>query len=106
MYIVTKQGMVKPLIERFFEAYEKFGSTNAVFYNKERYDRMAKLNPYSCTVSEFDEALGHSGWTDNQCAECGNDFEELVHIGEEPDYEASYVRVCKGCLTKSLEMFK
>ena len=107
MYIVTKQGKIKDLVKTFFATYTQYGAdkcTNAPFYTRERYNRMITLDPETCTVSEFDKALGTTNWTKNCCTECGKDFDALIHIGDEPDYEARYVRVCKGCIAGAVEL--
>ena len=109
MYIVTKKSKIKASIESFFVSYTRYGPDKRAsppFYTRERYNRMITLDPETCTVLEFEKALGTTNWTENRCTECRKDFDELIHIGDEPDYEACYVRVCKGCLVKTAETFK
>jgi hypothetical protein len=44
------------------------------------------------------KVIGTGGWAKNECSECGTDCAVLMHIGDEPDYEARYVELCAGCL--------
>ena len=39
------------------------------------------------------------------CNECGGEVEDLVEIGEEPDYESATAIVCKSCIEKALLLF-
>lgn len=102
MRIITKQSKVIPCINNFLSAYKTYGTKNAPFYTKERLDRISKLVPETCTVEEFETALGVKHWTVNLCDECGGDFDTLLHIGENPDYDARWQCLCVGCLMKAV----
>lgn len=102
LYKVTKQSKVVPLIRAFFENYPKY--SGGPFYTRERYNRMLTLDPETCTVAQFEEALGVTHWTANCCDECKEDFDTLLHVGQEVDYDARWLLLCKGCLLKAADM--
>lgn len=102
MKIITKQSKVIPGIETFFQVYPRYATPNAPFYTKERFDRISKLVPETCTVYEFNIAIDHPSWTENRCDECGEDFDILLHIGDDVDYDARWQCLCAGCIVKAL----
>ena len=104
IYLITKQSKVVPGIKTFFQYYPQY--KGGPFYTQERYSRMLTLDPENCTVEQFNEALGVGHWTENRCDECGEDFDTLVHVGQEVDYEARWVELCKGCLLKAAEVLE
>lgn len=55
------------------------------------------------TAEQVNEIIGNNSWTTLECDECGFDFETLVRVGVEPDYEARWQDLCKSCLHKALE---
>ena len=102
MKIITKQSKVIQGIETFFRTYRNYCTPNAPFYTKERFDRMSKLIPETCTVKEFTTAIDHPSWAENRCDECGEDFDTILHIGEDVDYDARWQCLCAGCLMKAV----
>lgn len=53
-----------------------------------------------------DEVIGNNTWTACRCDECELYVEEVIVLGEEPDYESSTASVCKECLIKALKTLK
>ena len=46
-----------------------------------------------------DKAIGNSSWTSTRCDECGTvTAENILMLGEEPDYESATVHICAPCL--------
>lgn len=103
MKLVTKQSLVAPAIEQYLKMAPNFVGKYYT-WPQEIYDKMIKLDVNTCTVAQFNEAMGRTDWTSNHCDECGEDFDTLVHIGNEPDYDARYQRLCSDCLSKALGM--
>jgi hypothetical protein len=66
--------------------------------------RLAALDLETCSVEDVDKAIGTSGWADNDCDCCKLSFPVLVHIGEEPDYDAKWQDLCAGCLSKAVTL--
>ena len=67
--------------------------------------KLAALDLETCTAADVNGVLNPS-WVETICDECGESVSPLVHIGEEPDYEVRYVRLCGDCLRKALKMLK
>lgn len=53
---------------------------------------------------DADRIIGNTSWTDFRCDICGENKDHLARIGEDPDYEARYVDLCRGCLTRALHV--
>lgn len=105
MNIITKQSKVIPGIESFLSNYQHV-SGGSSFYNEERFNKISKLVPETCSVEEFETALGFRHWTWNRCDECGEDFEVILHIGDDVDYDARWQCLCAGCLMKAVKVLE
>lgn len=53
---------------------------------------------------EVDRIIGNTSWTECRCDECNKAFEQVVQVGDEPDYESSTAKMCKGCLKAALKL--
>lgn len=99
--IITKQSKVPLAIENFLKYYP-FYKDKGSFYTELRFKNISKLDINNCSVEEFNTALGETLWTENRCDECTGDFDKLIHIGREPDYETRWLHLCVGCLQKGI----
>lgn len=63
--------------------------------------RLAALDLETCSPTDVDKALQSKNWASNECDLCGEDKEQLIRIGEEPDYEARWVDICSECASKA-----
>lgn len=61
--------------------------------------RLAALDLETCSPEDVNQALGVSGWADNDCDECGKSVPVLIRIGQKPDYDARWQDLCGECLT-------
>jgi len=50
--------------------------------------------------------IGNDSWTDLRCDECNAHVEEVMRVGDEPDYESATAHICKPCLVKALGEIK
>jgi len=66
---------------------------------------LESLDVDTCDPEAVNEAIGNRSWTAHDCSSCGQTCETLVHIGEEPDYEARYQDLCKSCVSHALALF-
>jgi hypothetical protein len=104
--LITKQSKVKPAIERFlkvFPQYHKQFGSGGGYWSQERFDAINALNPETATPADIERTM-NSSWSENRCDECQKDFDTLVQIGQEPDYDARWLCLCGGCLHRSMEM--
>lgn len=61
-------------------------------------DRLQALKGTDFTAAQVNAIIGNESWTELLCTECRRDSEVLVRIGDEPDYEAQYVDLCRHCI--------
>lgn len=67
--------------------------------------KLRAIDVETATAAEVNEIIGNDSWCGpDNCDECGVRTFDMVHIGEEPDYEARYVEVCRGCLLKMVSL--
>lgn len=62
---------------------------------------LAALDLETCSSADVDEAIGVDGWAKNECDQCNGDFETVLHLGQEPDYEARWWNMCASCLAEA-----
>lgn len=55
-------------------------------------------NPDPDTV---DEVIGNTSWTCCYCDECRAACEQVIEVGQEPDYESATAKLCKACVIKA-----
>ena len=58
------------------------------------------------TPARINAIIGNDSWTTNKCDECEKDYDVLVRIGDEPDYDARRLDICHDCLSKAADMAK
>lgn len=97
MYLLHKQDVIKSAPRRWEEQYKNYGNRYG------HIDTMIKLNSleWPFTDKQVNDIIGNDRWTKLECAECGKDVETLVHIGDEPDYDACWVDICMECVTRA-----
>lgn len=72
---------------------------------EEIYKALIACNPL--TAEDANRIIGNNSWTSDGCDECGkDDCENLLQLGEEPDWESRTVNICSDCLNKAIELFK
>lgn len=98
----TKNDRVDSAIEKYREAYPKpfkfrDGKTSEDTIN-------ALKNEADLTEDKVCGIVGNNSWTNLICDECKLDCQELVTLGEAPNYESSTASICKSCLAKALAL--
>lgn len=59
------------------------------------------LDPETASVADY----GHmQSWVEQSCDECGLNFDTLIRIGDEPDYEMRWQDLCAGCLQAAVKL--
>jgi cyclase len=46
------------------------------------------------------------GWTRMECTECNQDSEQLIQVGQEPDYDSATAFLCWRCAINAVALFK
>lgn len=104
MRLITRKGLAPKVAARWKNNYFKNGEWRYGEDKKDIYLRLEGigLNP---TPEEVNEAIGNSSWTDVRCDECGKYVDEVVQVGQEPDYDSCTANICKPCLILAMEEF-
>lgn len=101
---ITKPGVVRRVAPRFKRRHFHNGTWSEAHFGLVRDHQVT----YQSIVDAGDDgaaidvAIGNSSWTRLKCDECDNDVQELVQIGQEPDYESATANVCFDCLHRAL----
>lgn len=53
---------------------------------------------------DVNKVVGNTSWTDIRCDECSKSVEQVVQLGEDPDYESSTAYICIPCLKKAVKL--
>lgn len=65
------------------------------------YEKLIALGD-SPDPKDIDRIIGNNSWTSTRCDECGTyNAEDVLMLGEEPDYESATVHICWPCLSKA-----
>lgn len=72
---------------------------------KQAYEALVALgdNP---SPEDVNKVIGNTSWTDCLCNDCGKLVEEVVQLGQEPDYDSATANICFVCLYKAIELGK
>ena len=100
MKIVYKADIVMSVPAAWAEQYKYCANDD----DKRQITEKLKALEWPFTADHVNAIIGNNSWTDCICDECGNDFPSLVRIGDEPDYEAHWLDLCKTCLQKAVEL--
>jgi hypothetical protein len=103
MRVVTKQTLIATIAERFREANQVRGEWLPAAYNGNAPAIYAQLSalPPKATEADIIAITGDNRWTENICAECGEDSEVTVYLGEEPHHAANMTAICLSCLKQA-----
>ncbi len=97
----SERDMVRTVATRWANQYKGFPVTH-----KDKIDvgkALSALNPETATAANVEAIVGNDSWVcPPECIECEARTYEMVHLGEEPGYDARFVRVCRKCLEKAL----
>ncbi len=93
--VVLKSDICKGVPDKWAMQYAQYPAASG-FAEISR--QLKALDVKDRVASRLNQIVGNDGWTANECDECGADFEVLIRIGDEPDYDARWVDLCAGCL--------
>lgn len=103
MKLLTSQLLASAAAERWKVAYLKKDGTwqDTIFgSSKLTHEKLVALGP--CPKPEqVTEAIGNESWVDLKCDECGQLVNEVMQVGQEPDYESSTAMICRECLKQA-----
>lgn len=101
MYVTTKREVIRGVPDQWRAQYagwpadsEKAAITLA----------LDALDAETCSAEDVELIIGNSSWTSLTCTCCGASADVLIHIGDEPDYDAIYQDLCRACVIKAASM--
>lgn len=103
--LMTRETLARHAAERWERQYPhecvgRYGDKYQVWLNIKALGRNPK-------PEAIDETIGNQSWTRlDPCDNCGKQKDELVSVGQAPDYESSTATICEECLRKALAVFK
>lgn len=104
MKLITRQSKVEPAIEGFLKNYPFYKSYGG-YWTEERLAAVSSLDPDTATPADVARVMNEHH-VENRCDECEQDFDTLVQIGQEPDYDARWLCLCEGCLKSAASLLK
>lgn len=110
MKLVQQRDVIRGVRERWLHQYRYSKDSDMIGLHTRRSvgeirTRVQALDLETCSVDDVNQAIGASGWADNACDFCDGTHETTVQMGDEPDYKARYLNVCKPCLGRALSHF-
>lgn len=107
MEIIKKRDRIKGVMASFKRAFADHPHDWLFADGRSPHDiirKLAALDLKTCDAKAIDEIIGNDTWTALRCEECNEDYDFLIRFGEDPDYDARWADVCRGCLMKAVEM--
>lgn len=113
MRLITRSGKAAAVAEAWRRQYQdRDGSwkydTHPSFttgLSKEQtYNALVILGP-NPNADDVDRVIGNTSWTACRCDECDQYFEEVMEVGQDPEYESSTAELCEGCVIMALNSF-
>ena len=105
--LLTRRNVILAVRDRFWEQYRNY-TPKHLFRNElsvAQIDaRLAELDLKTCTHIEVEAAMGGLRWVDHACDGCSKNFDILVRMGDEPDYETRWQDLCRDCLADALAL--
>ena len=96
MELITSKQLAIDTAKRWNTQYSEYCDTRKRILGK----KLATLtNP---TPEEINAIIGNASWTTPpKCGECNKQFDYIIKIGEEQDYESNTAYICRSCLVKA-----
>lgn len=100
--LISRQGHVLTVPDRWARQYYTSKNPDHIQIMK---DLRALKDSGNITIDAVTSIIGNDSWCAFECSECGEDFDYLVRIGQEPDNDSRWVDLCKDCAAQALGMF-
>jgi len=101
MKLITIRSQILEVVDRWKQQYPDPEPDKA-----EILSRLEMLNLKTSAAKDLEDIIGNPSWAQpQQCYECDGYFDEIVQVGEEPDYESATAYLCKNCVMKALKLF-
>lgn len=101
MIKITQRDLIKSVAIRWRNQYFDMPAEKSSIYAA-----LLLLDKEKAAALDVKNIIGNDSWTALSCHECGQYVEEVMSLGQEPDYESHTANVCFPCLCKAMETFK
>ncbi len=101
MKLITQRDQIRGVQKEWDAAYPRYDGQMAD--KIEVSEKLRALDLETVTVEELRKQIPivvGGGWITRRCNECGGQFGDVIHLGEEPDYDACFVYLCLRCAGK------
>jgi hypothetical protein len=106
MIVVTKQALIATIAERWLDTH--YGRSRWIHatatFDPERIYLGLRTLPANASEADVLAITGQPWWTQNLCAECGNDSTVTVGFGAEPHHALDARFVCLACLEQGVQL--
>ena len=110
MKIITRKLKAQSAAQDWHNTYAKdnwrwYGSKSFVtgMSKKEAYEALVALGR-TPSPEDVNKVVGSTAWTNCLCNECGELVEQMVQLGQEPDYDSATANICFVCLDKAVKL--
>lgn len=107
MKVINERSQIHEVADRWKEQYYHGGQWDNNDHSDRKliYQQLASLDRETANAADVAKIIGNSTWVDKQtCDECRKQFECVVQLGGEPDYESSTASICLACLKKAVKL--
>lgn len=102
MELITRRKQAAAALEMWKKQYPDW-RPSSFFDSRAVTAKLEALGP-DPDPDAVDTAIGNKSWTTVRCNECSENKEELVQVGQPPDYESAIALLCVDCLRKALQL--
>lgn len=95
MKVLTKRDLINSVVVAFEN---QFGASPTNPRWKKTRDRLRKLKLSKASEKDVEKIIGNRSWTEMRCANCHQDCDEAMQLGNELDREHGPVYICTQCL--------
>lgn len=109
MKLITRQDLANTVAERWRKQYQlEDGSWRQLYIgvgdSKSIFIQLIDLGPQP-KPDDINKIIGNGTWTGLTCDECDRDVDEVVQLGEQPNYDSSTASICRLCLRQATELY-
>ena len=104
MKLITERTQIREVASRWRLQYPESGKYGKDPTKQAIANSLSALNVETATADDVFAIIGNTSWCEPQkCNECGDVFDVVIQVGEEPDYESRTATLCIDCLRKAID---
>jgi len=103
MKLVTIRSQIREVSRLWDERYAS--SLNARPKHIEIGNKLREIDVETATTKNVEDIIGNKTWIGpNKCDECKNEFDAVIELGEDEDYESRTTYICLNCLNTAAKV--